>query len=88
MTRRGLILCGLSIGLLASGARAHAGPAKDAVQISVQVVRSCKVQASVAGAAVDCGRRASGPDAAPRSPTAIARTVNSSSAPAITTINF
>jgi hypothetical protein len=88
MTRRLLLRCGLSIGFLVAGARTHAESGRDTVQISVQVVRSCRVQTSVAGATVDCGRGTKGPHAAPRTPTAIARTVNPSSAPAITTINF
>ena len=88
MTRPGLLLYGLAIGLLAFGARAHAESAKDAIQVSVRVVRSCKVQTTVPAATVDCGRPASGSHAAPRTPMPMVRTIRSTSSPTTTTINF
>jgi hypothetical protein len=56
MTWPRLLTCGLVLAFLGGGAGIDADSTQGSMQLSVQVVRSCRVQTTREGAAVDCGR--------------------------------
>ena len=87
MIRFGWLACGLSLGVLTGGTPAHADAVTDGLRVSVRVVRSCSVQTLGTVATVDCGGKAGAQGTTP-TPAAVVRTVNPSSGPGTTTVNF
>ena len=56
MTRPHPLTCGLVLALLGGGVGIAADSTQASMQVSAQVVRSCRVQTTREEAAVDCGR--------------------------------